>query len=52
MNTSPNATLNGWSLDITAVPEPVNVALVVFAVVLVSAGGIRRYSRMSKAATV
>jgi hypothetical protein len=26
-------TLNGWSLDITAVPEPVNVALGVFAAV-------------------
>ena len=25
-----NATLNGWSLDITAVPEPVNVALGMF----------------------
>jgi hypothetical protein len=24
-------TLNGWSLDITAVPEPVNVALGIFA---------------------
>ncbi len=28
------STLNGWSLDITAVPEPVNVALGVFGVVL------------------
>jgi hypothetical protein len=27
-----NETLNGWSLDITAVPEPVNVALIVFGV--------------------
>ena len=26
-----NATLNGWSLDITAVPEPVSLALVAFA---------------------
>ena len=26
-----NETLNGWSMDITAVPEPVNVALGVFA---------------------
>jgi len=26
-------TLNGWSLDITAVPEPVNVALVLFGMV-------------------
>jgi hypothetical protein len=25
------STLNGWSLDITAVPEPVNVALCIFA---------------------
>jgi hypothetical protein len=29
------ATLNGWSLDITAVPEPVNVALGIFAGVFV-----------------
>ncbi len=28
------STLNGWSLDITAVPEPINVALIVFAVLL------------------
>ncbi len=32
------ATLNGWSLDITAVPEPVNVALGVFAGLLVLSG--------------
>lgn len=32
------STLNGWSLDITAVPEPVNVALGVFGAVL--AGGV------------
>ncbi|MEI7533517.1 MAG: hypothetical protein WCK57_04050 [Verrucomicrobiae bacterium] len=29
-----DATLNGWSLDITAVPEPVNVALAIFGGVL------------------
>lgn len=29
-----DATLNGWSLDITAVPEPTSVALVVFATLL------------------
>ena len=40
------ATLNGWSLDITAVPEPVNVALVVFAVL---AGGIKLLSRRNSA---
>ena len=32
------STLNSWSLDITAVPEPVNMALTVFGVVLVGAG--------------
>ncbi len=32
------ATLNGWSLDITAVPEPVNVALGVFAGLFVLGG--------------
>jgi len=36
-------TLNGWSLDITAVPEPINVALGIFGVVLVGAGVIRQY---------
>jgi hypothetical protein len=35
------STLVGWSLDITAVPEPVNVALIVFAVL---AGGIKLLS--------
>jgi hypothetical protein len=40
------ATLNGWNLDITAVPEPVNVALVVFAVL---AGGIKLLSRRNSA---
>jgi hypothetical protein len=37
-----NETLNGWSLNITAVPEPVNVALIVFGV-CVAGGGIVRY---------
>jgi hypothetical protein len=36
------ATLNSFSLDITAVPEPVNVALVGFAGVLLSVVGLRR----------
>jgi hypothetical protein len=35
-------TLNGWTLDITAVPEPVNVALGVFAALLLAWGGLRR----------
>jgi hypothetical protein len=34
--------LNGWTLDITAVPEPVNVALGVFAALLLAWGGLRR----------
>ena len=34
------ATLSGWSLDITAVPEPVNVALVIFAAGVLGGGGI------------
>jgi len=38
------ATLNDWSMDITAVPEPVNVALVVFAAPV---GGIKLLSRRS-----
>ena len=37
------STLNGWSLDITAVPEPVNVALGIFAVGVVGFGVARRY---------
>jgi hypothetical protein len=35
------STLVSWSLDITAVPEPVNVALGIFAGVLV-VGGVAR----------
>jgi len=34
-------TLNGWSLDITAVPEPVNMALGTFFGLLVVAGGLK-----------
>ena len=37
-------TLTGWSLDITAVPEPVNVALGIFAGVFV-VGGLSRTER-------
>ena len=42
------ATLNGWSLDITAVPEPVNVALAGFAGVMLTVVGVRRYLRTNK----
>jgi hypothetical protein len=45
-----NATLNGWSLDISAVPEPVNVALAIFTGALVVIGSLRSY-RSSKKAT-
>jgi subtilisin-like proprotein convertase family protein len=38
-------TLNGWSLDITAVPEPVNVALGVFCAMVLTLGGLRRACR-------
>jgi len=47
-----NATLNGWSLDITAVPEPVNVALALFGCLFVGAGGIHWYRRMSRQAAI
>ena len=46
-----SATLTGWSLNITAVPEPVNVALAVFGVVVVGAGVARRY-QVRRAAVV
>ena len=35
-------TLNGWSLGITAVPEPVNVALGCFVVMVLAMAGVRR----------
>jgi len=41
------STLSGWSLDITAVPESVNVALILFGGLIVSVGCIRWYRRMS-----
>jgi len=36
------ATLTGWSLGITAVPEPVNVAMGCFVVILLAIAGVRR----------
>ena len=42
-------TVNSWSLDITAVPEPVNMAMAVFGVVVVAAGGVRRYLKARNA---
>ena len=43
------STLNGWSLDITAVPEPMNVALAFFGGILVVTGGIRKFRHSRKA---
>ena len=41
------AMLNGWSLNITAVPEPANIALVIFGMSFVGFG-ITRYFRNSR----
>jgi hypothetical protein len=35
------STLNGWSLDVTAVPEPVNVAMAILGVGLVGLRAVR-----------
>jgi subtilisin-like proprotein convertase family protein len=40
------AQLTGWSLGITAVPEPVNVAMVIFGVCFVGMGAVR-YARQA-----
>ena len=44
--------LNSFSVGITAVPEPVNVALGIFGVVLGVGGFVRRYWRTGKAAAI
>ena len=46
-DTSPGGqtTLEGWSLDITAVPEPVNWALVIFSVGVFGAIATRSFLR-------
>ncbi len=49
---SDTTTLNGWSLEVTAVPEPVNVALGVFGVALVGTVGIRRFQQTRKVAAL
>ncbi len=46
------STLNGWSLDITAVPEPVNVAMAVFGTIAVIVGGVRRYRQRTSLASL
>jgi subtilisin-like proprotein convertase family protein len=45
------STLNGWSLNITAVPEPVNAAMAIFGVGFIGAGVVRGY-RGSRKATI
>jgi|CZKV01.1.fsa_nt_gi subtilisin-like proprotein convertase family protein len=45
------STVNGWSLDITAVPEPVNVALAIFGVALLGTGVARWCSSSTAAAS-
>jgi subtilisin-like proprotein convertase family protein len=42
-------TLNGWSLIITAVPEPVNVAMAIFGAGIIGVGAARYYSSSRKA---
>lgn len=45
------STLNGWSLDITAVPEPVNVAMAVFGASFVGIILLRAYRGSKKSAS-
>jgi len=39
------STLNSWSLNITVVPEPVTLALWMFAVMLLALAGVRHFWR-------
>lgn len=41
--TGDTTTLKGWSLDITAVPEPVDAALVIFAGIAIGSLGVRKW---------
>ena len=43
------AQLTGWSLDITAVPEPINVALAIFGIGFIGVGAVRVYRKSRKA---
>jgi len=43
-----NATLNGWGLDITAVPEPVNVAMAIFGLGFIGFGVVKNYHTSRK----
>jgi hypothetical protein len=52
MSPGDTSTLNSFSIDITAVPEPVNVALAVFGVVLGVGGFVRRSGRTDKCASI
>ena len=44
-----DATLNGWNLDITAVPEPINVALGIFGAYFILVGAIHTCRGLRKA---
>ena len=44
------AILNGWSLNITAVPEPANLALMIFGVGFIGSGTIRYFRNTRKSA--
>lgn len=46
------STLNSWGLDLEVVPEPVNVALGVFGMVIVGAGVVRRYFRKNRVTSI
>lgn len=43
------ATLNGWSLNITAVPEPANMAMIIFGVGIIGVGIVRCIRNSRKA---
>jgi hypothetical protein len=53
-DTSPGGqtTLNGWSLDITAVPEPVKIALPIFGGLLLTTSLVRRFVSQRQASVV
>jgi hypothetical protein len=47
----PADTLNSWTLNIDAVPEPITYALTVFGVVVLAAGGIRYFKARNATST-
>ena len=51
-STGYTSTLSGWSLDITAVPEPINLALGIFGLSVVGFGLLRQYLRTKQPAKI